>query len=140
MAHTGQDVRPDGSTADARRFACRVARLLDDSRCEHVLVLDLRRLSPVTDYFVIATGTSDRQIASVRDNVQALGRQDGQGPASSDGAEGGGWVVADFFDVVVHLFSPELRVYYDLESLWGDAPQVDWRAVTQPGQFAKLRA
>jgi len=126
--------------AEPSRFACLVARLLDDSRCEQVLVIDLRGLSPVTDYFVIATGTSDRQIASVSQDVRELARQEGQGPPSSDGAEGGGWVVADFFDVVVHLFSPELRSYYDLESLWADAPRVDWRSVTRPGQFAKLRA
>lgn len=140
MPRRGGEQSPQARAAETKRFACFVARLLDDSRCEHVLVLDLRGLSPVTDYFVIGTGTSDRQIASVSDDVRELARQEGQGSPSSDGAEGGGWVVADFFDVVIHLFSPELRSYYDLESLWADAPQVDWRSTTKPGQFAKLRA
>ena len=138
MIRTGAD-ESSHTPDEARHLACAVARLLDDSRCENVVVLDLRGLSPVTDYFVIATGTSDRQIASVAKDVRELAREEGQGAPASDGAQGGGWVVADFFDVVVHLFSAELRAYYDLESLWGDAAAVDWRSVTTPGQFARLR-
>lgn len=138
MPQRGADQPGPAGKADAERFASSTARLLDDSHCEDVLVLDLRGLSPVTDFFVIATGTSDRQIQSVSEEVRALARHQGQGRPVTDSGDSSGWVVADFFDVVIHLFSPELRAYYDLESLWSDARRVDWRAVTKPGEFSHI--
>lgn len=130
---------PPRPSDEASRLACHVARLMDDGKCEQVRVFNLVGLSPVTDLFVIGSGTSERQIASVLAEVSVLARGEGFGRGVSDGSGKGGWVVVDFFEVMVHLFTPELRAYYDLESLWGDAPEVDWRAVTKPGQFAKLR-
>lgn len=126
--------------AAGRRFACHAARLLDDGKCEDVTVLDLRGLSPVADYMVIATGTSDRQLHAMVRELAELAEAEGQPAPLYDGQDSKGWVVADLFDVVVHLFSHEVRGYYDLESLWADALDVDWRAVTRPGQFAKVGA
>ena len=89
-----------------------------------MVVLDLRGLSPVTDFFVIATGTSSRQMASLAQEMSdtALTRA-----FSIDGLAQGGWVLIDFIDVVVHLFDADHRSYYDLEMLWGDAPRVRWK-------------
>ena len=122
----------------AERFACEAARLLADSRCEDQVVLDVRRLSPVTDYIVIATGTSERQIQSVAQDVKELGRQEGRTTLAGQREGGGRWVVMDFVDVVVHLFDEEMRLFYDLESLWADGRRVDWEPATRPGQFADL--
>ena len=136
--HSGDD--EDRQQAAARQFACGAARLLADSRCEQTVVIDVRGISSVTDFLVIATGTSDRQIRSVGQDLKDLGRLEQHTPLSIHGLEGGRWAVVDFADVVVHLFEDETRGYYDLESLWGDGQRVDWEAVTQPGQFAKLSA
>lgn len=103
-------------------------------------MLDLRGISPVADYIVLATGTSSRQLHAMVRELAEMATAEGQPTPGYDGEESDGWVVADFFDVVVHLFSHELRRHYDLESLWADAKEVDWRAVTKPGQFAHVGA
>ena len=131
---------PVQMNASAERFACHAARLLADSRCEEVFVLDVRGISQITDYLVIATGTSDRQIRSVAADLKLLAEQEGQAVVRLHGGDAGQWIVADFVDVVVHLFEATTRAYYDLESLWSDGRRIDWHAVTRPGQFAKLRA
>jgi len=114
---------------------------MTDSRCENVMVLDLQGLSQVTDYFVIGTGTSSRQLNSVVADLKELARQQGQSIFRSDDSRANtGWAVIDFVDVVAHLMTADQRAYYDLEGMWGDAPQVRWRDRSEPGRFAKLRA
>lgn len=114
-------------TDAARKLAIEAARMAEDSHCEEILVLDLRGRSPVTDYFVIATGTSDRQMRSVADDVARYGKANGSPAWNTAGLNSADWILIDFVDVVVHLFSQEYRHYYDLELLWGDAPKVRWR-------------
>lgn len=126
------------SGTDPQTFATHAARLLADSRCDDVIVLDVRSLSQVTDFFVIATGSSDRQIRSVAGDVEQLAAIEGHRALGTQGGESAQWLVVDFVDVVVHLFAPESRAYYDLESLWGDAARTDWARTTTPGQFAKI--
>jgi len=111
----------------ARELALAAARTAHDDNCEQLVVLDLRGISPVTDYFVIATGTSDRQMRSVADEIARYGRSVGQKVWHVAGAESAEWIVMDFVDVVVHLFDEEHRGYYDLELIWGEAPRVEWR-------------
>ena len=110
----------------ANKLAVDAARLARDRNCEEILVLDLREISPVTDYFVIATGTSGRQMASVADELADHGKKIGQKVWHVAGKEAADWIVLDFVDVVVHLFNEQLRHYYDLELIWGEAPRVDW--------------
>lgn len=124
--------------SDAEQFACHAARLLADTRCENVAVLDVRGLSQITDYFVVATGTSERQMKSVSGDLKDLAAHEGQSVFRAEGRGGSNWVVMDFVDVVSHLFTADQRAYYDLESLWGDARRVDWQGRTEPGQFAWL--
>ena len=123
---------------DAETFACYAARLLADNKCEQVVVLDLRRLSQVTDFFVIASCTSDRQMRSLTDDLDELARRHDQGVYRQHGVDSGQWAVIDLVDVVVHLMMPEPRRYYDLESLWGDGRQVAWDQRTEVGQFADI--
>jgi ribosome-associated protein len=91
-----------------------------------VTVLDLARLWPVADYFILATGSSARQMRTVCDEIEELAAKFGAKAYSRSGYEGQTWIVVDFIDVVVHLFSQEARQYYDLDNLWGDAPKVPW--------------
>ncbi len=103
-----------------------VARLAANTRCQDVVVLDLRGISPVTDYFVVATGTSPRQMRSVCDEAGEFGDTQNYAPLSQSGADGGSWMLIDFVDVVLHVFNRESRMFYDLDGLWGDAKKVDW--------------
>lgn len=118
---------PAGPTDAARGLAVNAARLAEDRNCEDVLVLDLREFSAVTEYFVIATGTSDRQMASVCNELERMGKTIGQKVYRVAGRDKADWIVLDFVDVVVHLFNASLRDFYDLELIWGEADRVDWR-------------
>ena len=113
----------DGS----RELAVGVARLADELNCEDILVLDLRDVSQVTDYFVICTGTSDRQMRAVAQEIRKHGKETGNKPWHIEGERSDIWVLVDFVDVVVHVFEREQRTYYDLELIWGEAPRVEWR-------------
>ena len=123
--------RSTGTKDPARKLAVAAARIAHDDNCEDIVVLDLRGVSPVTDYFVIATGTSDRQLRAVGDEIAEHGVSVGQKVWHVAGRDVADWVLLDFVDVVVHLFDQEHRRYYDLEMIWGEAPRVDWRRRTR---------
>jgi len=112
---------------EVRHLAIDAARLLRDLHCEEVLLFDVRGLSDLTDYVLIATGTSDRQIRSVGQDVERLAKQRGLPRYGCDEDEGTTWLVLDLVDLMVHLFESVTRAHYDLEMMWGDAPRVDWR-------------
>lgn len=114
------------SETDARQFAVETARIAQDLKSDDVVALDLRGLSSVCDYVVIATGTSDRQMRGAADAMVEYGKKIGQRPYGIAGYDTSTWIILDYVDVVVHLFDRERRNFYDLELLWGDAPQVNW--------------
>jgi len=118
---------PSPEHVEAERFAIEAAQLLNDYDCEDVRVLDVRDVSPLTHYIVIASGTSDRQLRSLAKQVAGLGEQQGFERYGDDTDAAATWMVADFVEVMVHLFEPATRGHYDLEMLWGDAPEVSWR-------------
>ena len=111
----------------ARQFAVEAARLAQSTRCQNVLVLDMVGVSPVTDFFVIATGTSARQMRTVCDDVDELAEKLGFAGFHRSGYEGQTWIAVDYVDVVLHIFSHDARLYYDLENLWGDAKRFEWK-------------
>jgi len=129
VSPTGESraARRGQANEQARAFAIGAAGLLQDLHFEDVLILDVRGLSDVTDYILIASGTSNRQIKSVGGDVQRLGRDMGLERYGRDEDDEGSWLVLDFVDVVVHLFEPVTRSHYDLETMWGDAPRVPWQ-------------
>ena len=96
------------------------------------MLLDVRGISPVTDYMILATGTSPRQMRTVCDDVAEMAEQRGSRPFGQNGMEGESWMLIDFVDVVVHVFSQEARVFYDLDGLWGDAKRVEWNPDAPP--------
>ena len=110
----------------AAELAVRLAREADATACEDVIIMDVRGISPVTDYFVVATGSSARQLRSVADSIEQVADEYGERPLGTEGLDDARWVLLDFVTVVVHLFDPPSRAHYDLELLWGDAPRVDW--------------
>jgi ribosome-associated protein len=111
----------------AREFAVAAAELAADTRCDDVVIYDLRGRSPVTEFFVIATGTSPRQMRTVIDELHDLGKQMGLAAWQTSGYESARWIVLDCVNVVIHVFDTESRDFYDLDLLWGDSPRIDWR-------------
>lgn len=124
---------PEAASA-ARKFALAAAQLVRDDKCTDVVLLDVRNLSQVTDYIVIGTGTSDRQMQSVLDHVEDLGKTFGYPAWKTDTDQRSTWLLLDCVDVVVHLFEPNTRAHYDLEMLWGDAPRIAWE---RPDQMSR---
>ncbi len=107
-----------------KKFAVAAAKIAAERNCTDIVVLDLKGISQITDYFVIATGTSDRQRRTVADEISEAGRELGFQRFGRAGYEQARWILLDFVDVVVHVFDEEYRQYYDLELLWGDAKKV----------------
>jgi ribosome-associated protein len=108
----------------AKEFALAAAKVAAERHCSNIVVLDLRDMSPATDYFVIATGTSDRQMRTVADEICDVAKEQGRQRFGRAGYEQARWVLLDFVDVVIHIFDSEYRTYYDLELLWGDAKRL----------------
>lgn len=109
-----------------RAFAIDCARLLDDDKCEDIVILDVRGRSQVADYVVVGSGTSDRQMNSAIDDAVEMGGARGYSAARTNRDDRSTWLLADFVDVIVHIFEPDTRAYYDIEMLWGDAPRIEW--------------
>lgn len=116
----------------ARRLACEVARIADEFRADNVVVLDLSELTPIVDFFVIASGTNPRQLRAIADEVGRVLKERGTVPLGIEDDATGQWVLHDYGDVVLHLFSPQARDLYALEDLWADAIPVDWQAHLPP--------
>ncbi|MCK4601021.1 MAG: ribosome silencing factor [Phycisphaerae bacterium] len=131
-----------GKKDTARKLAIEAARIAHHDNAEEITVLDLREVSPITDYFVICTGTSDRQMRTVADDICRNGKSVGQLVWHVAGADSAEWIVLDFVDVVVHIFDHTHRRYYDLELMWGAVPRVGWapRAETAAGRDRKKRS
>jgi len=106
--------------------ARRIAALAQEKLAEDVVILDMRPVCTFTDFFVICTGRSARQTSAIWDEVHGRMKRDhGLLPRGADGAQEGSWILADYLDVVLHVFTPDARGFYRLEELWGDVPAVE---------------
>jgi len=110
--------------------ARRIAALCQEKLAADVTILDMRGVCDFTDFFVIATGRNQRQTKAIHDDVAGVLKNDHELlPRSTAGAAEATWIVADYLDVVLHLFTPETRGFYRLEELWSDVPSVELKAV-----------
>jgi len=107
---------------EAARIAARAAA---SKQGEQVAILDVRELISITDYFVITSGASDRQVKTIAEEVVRALKAEGVRPVRVEGETGARWILLDYVDLVVHVFHHEERDYYRLETLWQDAPRVD---------------
>jgi ribosome-associated protein len=111
-----------------RKFPAQVQCAIDaaqDRKGSDIVVLDLRPADGFTDYFVIVTGQNVRQIQAIADAVKESLAAMGAKPSHSEGGDRTGWILLDYFDFIVHIFSPETRAFYSLERLWGSADRID---------------
>jgi len=114
---------PDHLTPLAQ--ARRIADLAEEKLARDVVTLDMRQACSYTDFFVIATGRNPRQTRAIYNDVrEQMKHENGVVPERVTGADGGTWILADYLDVILHVFTPEARDYYRLEDLWADAPSV----------------
>jgi ribosome-associated protein len=103
------------------------ARIADDKRASGILLLKVREIFSISDYFVICTCQSRPQAKAIADEIEARLKEEGLAHLGTEGREDASWVLLDYGTVVVHIFLPETRDYYQIEMLWGDAPEVSWR-------------
>jgi ribosome-associated protein len=110
---------------DSRKLALLCRKLADDKKADDLLVLDVRDISSITDYFVLASGSSEPHLRAISEAIIGKLKEDhGVSPRAQDGTLHTGWLVLDFFDVIVHVMRGDVRRRYDLETLWGDAPRL----------------
>ena len=110
---------------ESKKLALLCRKLAENKKAENAVILDVRKLSSVTDYFVIASGTSEPHLRAVIDEITERLREGHHlRPRAVDGTLQAAWVVLDYFDVIVHVMRRDVRERYDLETLWGDAPRV----------------
>lgn len=118
--------RPAVREEAARELAFMAARVAADHKAEDIVVLDMRKRSPLFDYFVLATATSRRQTHAIVEEIDDVLHREGEARLGIEGYESGRWVVEDYGDIVVHVFDPEARTFYALEDFWADCPKLDW--------------
>jgi ribosome-associated protein len=112
----------------SRQIATQAARAASAKRARDVVVLDVRDLIVITDFFVICSGSSDRQVKTIAEEIERSAREGGVKPVRREGERDGRWVLLDFVDLVAHVFHQDEREYYGLERLWSDAPSVGWES------------
>jgi ribosome-associated protein len=118
---------------DSKKLALLCREFADNKKAENIVILDVRELSTVTDYFVIASGTSEPHLRAIVEEITSRLREDCHvRPRAIDGKLQTSWVVLDYFDVIVHVMRHDVRERYDLETLWGDARRVKPRKRPQP--------
>jgi ribosome-associated protein len=127
---------------DSKKLALKLAELALTKKAEDIKVLDLRKLTPVTDFFVICTAHSDPQVKAISDAVLMGSKEIGETVWHKEGMTQKSWVLLDFVDVVVHIFLRDTRTFYGLEKLWGDAEitEVSDEPVEKPKPAAKPKA
>jgi ribosome-associated protein len=128
---------------DAKTLALLCEELADNKKAENIVVLDVRKTSSVTDYFVICSGSSEPHLRAIVSEIRnKLATDYDLRPRAVDGEANTPWQVLDFFDVIVHIMKSDVRERYDLEGLWGDAPKVRTRkkAAAKSAKVTKAEA
>lgn len=127
-AATKQGAARRNAAEKSAALAQRIGALCQEFKANDITILSLDGVSDMTDFFVIVSGTSDTHVRSTAQRLEDELKKEGQRPAHTEGIEQGRWAILDYVDVVVHLFHPAMRSYYQLERLWGDATVVPLKA------------
>ena len=112
---------------NAYELAKQAARLLDSKKAENISVIKIDEISSLADYFVIATGRGSTHVRSLSDELEQKLKEQGVAPARVEGYRSDSWILLDYTEVVVHIFTQEARDFYDLDRLWVDGAKVDWQ-------------
>lgn len=107
--------------------ALKIARIADEKKAEDILILDVRKISNFTDYFILASGQTIQHLKGMCYEIEHMLKEAGVTLFGIDGTDASSWRVLDYGDVIFHCFTGESRQYFDLEHLWGDAKTVEWK-------------
>lgn len=113
-----------GGGLNSTELAHKMINLVEEKQAEDIVLLDLRQVSILADYFVICSATTERQTRAILDMLIKEIKQEGMRPLHVEGDAGGGWLLIDYGDIIVHIFAPAQRAYYQLEELWQHAAMV----------------
>lgn len=127
LTHSSGRLSGGTETLDSKEIAILCARIADAKKAEDVLIFDVRKLTSITDFFVICNGFNERQLQSIASEIESQLHSHGIHGVGIEGYTNGRWILMDYVDVVIHLFDREMRHFYDLELLWGDAPKLLWK-------------
>jgi ribosome-associated protein len=117
-------LKKEGGSLEPNEVAHAIVNAAADKKASDIVMLDLRPVALIADYFVLCDGQSSRQLRAIADGIVQSLKELGERPMRIEGTPDSGWLLVDYGAVVAHVFSPELRAYYDLESLWQEAPMV----------------
>jgi ribosome-associated protein len=112
---------------DSRKIAVKLAQIADKKKAEDIVILNVRKLTFITDAFMIMSVKNKKQAQAIALDMAAYAKNEGITNLGLEGYEEGNWVLVDFGSVVIHIFNGKLREFYDLESLWGDATKIKWK-------------
>ena len=110
-----------------RQLALLAAETCDDKKAKEIIVLDVRKITTISDYFIICSTSNERQARAISDDLRVRMREIGKRELGVEGVADGRWVLQDFADIVVHVFHESQREFYDIEGLWADAKTVKWK-------------
>ena len=111
---------------DSKDIAITCAKIADEKKAQDIVILDVDKISSISDYFVICSAINERQLHAIADEIDKELKKLSVKKFGMEGYREAKWVLIDYGDVIVHLFDKEIRSYYDLELLWGDASKVEW--------------
>jgi len=123
-------------TTDSKTKSLICLKAAIEKKAQDPVLLELKELTSITDYFLLLSGKSDRQVQAIGQAIEAALKKEGMLPLGLEGASGGKWILMDYEDVVVHIFLEPVRKFYDLEGLWVDAPRVDLEKGAALGESA----
>ncbi|MBI2471925.1 MAG: ribosome silencing factor [Planctomycetes bacterium] len=127
LTHSSGRLSGGTETLDSKEIAILCAKIADAKKAEDILIFDVRKLTSITDFFVICNGFNERQLQSIASEIESRLHSHGIHGVGIEGYTNGRWILMDYVDVVIHLFDREMRHFYDLELLWGDAPKLLWK-------------
>jgi len=114
-----------------RQLALIAAEICDDKKAKDIIILDVRKITTISDYFIVCSTSNERQARAIAEDLRLKMRELGQSEMGVEGMKDGRWVLQDFADIVLHVFHESQREFYDIEGLWADAKQVRWK---KPGR------
>src|SRR3990172_10184593 len=127
LTHSRGRLSGGTETLDSKEIAILCAKIADAKKAEDILIFDVRKLTSVTDFFIICNGFSERQLQSIASEIESQLHSHGIHEVGIEGYTNGRWILMDYVDVVIHLFDSEIHHFYHLELLWGDAPKLLWK-------------
>jgi len=131
-----ETAKPGDNTIDSKTLLRTIAEAASAKKAEHIVLMDVRGLTSFTDFLVLATGTSDRQVRAIGESIEdAVAKAKGPRLVGREGYAQGEWVLVDYGEIVVHLFSDDVRHVYDMENLWAAAPRLQWNDKNPPTEL-----